>query len=223
MKKFEKKWTGTWKDIYGYCIRISFVNNTIKFERSGDIGSKLQFECISNDGSVLTFTEKGNDINYKHILKNKSETEIEDNWFDLDTNSLWQVNKLFHSSVLIEKEKNLNSDKDISVDESVRLVKNSKKFDQYQHRLAELIVKEIYNLTGVYVKGEEQVQLTDNIAFSICSLLDGTIVSKVGMKDFTPNITFSLDSEGKKILISERGSWMHEYAIGLIDCILEEQ
>ena len=97
-------------------------------------------------------------------------------------------------------------------------------FDTRQHKLIEMIIRSIINEAKVYIDDPSDLaQLTDNIAFSISTMLDGSENMEVDSKLLKPFLAFSLDDDNKNIVAAEDGSWMHEYVMGFADEIIMDE
>lgn len=105
----------------------------------------------------------------------------------------------------------------------MKIVINENCFDEMQMSMLQNIIKEIKATLEEGKIPEEQVEdLTGNIAFAVTCIIDSSTIMEHDGKPLRPSLGFSMDDDGKEVLISENGSWMHEYVFGVIDEVFEE-
>jgi len=100
---------------------------------------------------------------------------------------------------------------------------NDEKYDKFQgHILCEIIksTKEILEEKGV---PEELIyDITGDLSFRICAIIDSSAVMEVDGEDVLPFLTFSKSSERRDTVIAnDGGSYMHEMIYGFTDEIFE--
>ena len=86
-------WSGKWVDETGYWIKIEEVGDTFSIERSGE-ASNLQLVSVSTNPHKLIYTEEGGGVRYKHTLTAIERNIVQDEWLDLDSGEVWQVQNL---------------------------------------------------------------------------------------------------------------------------------
>jgi hypothetical protein len=97
------------------------------------------------------------------------------------------------------------------------------KYDERQHALVVDIVLAIESvLSKTKLSSDEVRGLTGDIAFSICNVLDASHEMVVATEDdeelpLIPSVAFFLDESRTQLLVSQDGSFMHEYVFQEID------
>ena len=86
-------WLGKWSDETGYWIVIESVSDGYTIQRSGD-EALMTFKKKQLDDRVFIYEEKGRFVHYVHTLTRISQNTISDEWFDMEAQTVWQVDKL---------------------------------------------------------------------------------------------------------------------------------
>ena len=89
---------------------------------------------------------------------------------------------------------------------------DSSRFDEHQlffvRKLCEMLIADLRRAGFDDEAGEE---LAEQVAFTMCSLTDGSTNLEMNGKKFRPCLMFSQDENYSVVLSSGSGSWMHEY------------
>lgn len=93
------------------------------------------------------------------------------------------------------------------------------RFDALQIRLLEEIIRVARDgLRDAGVTDEDKLhEATGNLAFAIACVVDGSTVMDLDGDPVLPVLTFAGERHGSDLVGAEGGSWMHEYAFGLLD------
>ncbi|MCG8672397.1 MAG: hypothetical protein MI867_23535 [Pseudomonadales bacterium] len=95
---------------------------------------------------------------------------------------------------------------------------NEKEYDKRQFKLVEYIVMSIYESLTNEIKDEDaRAEKAEEIAFSICAMIDSSAVMDDEGIPLLPHLCFRKDDEGQLLYADEGGSWMHEYVMGSTD------
>jgi hypothetical protein len=104
----------------------------------------------------------------------------------------------------------------------MKVQSDSDEYDTHQRALIFHIGKRIKGaLSKAGVKGDKLREATEGLTFDIASLLDGSETIKEGRKKIRPFVAFAMDESASKLLVDESGSYMHEYAYGILDELFE--
>jgi hypothetical protein len=88
-------------------------------------------------------------------------------------------------------------------------------FDRKQTEFLKLLIETVKSsLSQHAVEGELYEELLETLTFNIASAIDGSLEMEDEAEPVIPVLAFALDDEGKEILLSDRGSWLHEYVFG---------
>jgi len=105
---------------------------------------------------------------------------------------------------------------------SMKIVIDENRFDEMQMSMLQNMIKGIKETLEEGKLPEEQIEdLTGNVAFAVSCIIDSSTIMEHEGKPLRPSLGFSLDDDGKEILVSENGSWMHEYVFGAVDEVFE--
>ena len=97
------------------------------------------------------------------------------------------------------------------------------KFDPLQIRLLEEIARDIYgSLKDAGVEEGLVDELTEKLTFGISAIIDGSRVMELGGAPVFPVLTFAAEENNTELIAPEGASWMHEYAMGMVEQIIEE-
>ena len=100
----------------------------------------------------------------------------------------------------------------------MEVVIEKKKYDRYQRRLLREIIKAIRkDLSESNVTPALICELTENIAFSVSAIVDGSHVMQVDGKTLAPILTFRHPGDPDALVSCGSASFMHEYAIGMAE------
>lgn len=103
----------------------------------------------------------------------------------------------------------------------MKLITNNDKFDDLQPwYVGEIIERTRDNLIEAGVKDEALKELCGNIAFSICTLIDGSASFEVEGNEYSSFLAFSDDDES--MFYPGGNSYLHEYVFGVLDEIFED-
>ena len=84
-------WKGHWEDDSGYWIVINDLRSPFDVLRSGDPPTRMHDVSVSHDLRVLRFKEGSN---WLHTLTLTNKHEAVHEWFDLEKQAVWQVDRL---------------------------------------------------------------------------------------------------------------------------------
>jgi len=105
----------------------------------------------------------------------------------------------------------------------MEIVQNKAAYNKRQFELLrEIVLVTKKRLEQAGVTKEDSRELTGNIVFSISALLDASRVLKTGDDLFVPVLVFADDNDRNKLMAEPGGSWLHEYVIGLVDDIFDD-
>src|SRR5687768_17252881 len=104
----------------------------------------------------------------------------------------------------------------------MEIIKDSDRFDSFQMRVLQEIARDVMNgLIELGIPPDKLQDATENLTFGIAAIVDGSRVMELDGQPVLPVLTFAADEESTQ-LIHEGGSWMHEYAIGTVEEIVEQ-
>ena len=99
-----------------------------------------------------------------------------------------------------------------------------RRFDPLQMRLLEEIARDLrQGLQETGLDDEKIREAVENLTFRIASIVDGSRVMPLRESHVRPVLTFATDACGTHLVGAEGGSWMHEYAIGLVEQIFDAE
>jgi len=97
----------------------------------------------------------------------------------------------------------------------MKLVKDEAKFDDLQPWFTGEIIEIIKSrLEEEKVEGEKLRKICGDIAFSICTLIDGSSIFEVEGKEYDPVLSFS--EEEHTMFFNGGSSYLHEYVFGVL-------
>ena len=104
----------------------------------------------------------------------------------------------------------------------MEITKNKPEFDKRQIKLIREIIVAVKNtLAESSVSLDEQADLTGDIAFSIASIIDGSRVMQADGRPLVPVLAFAENAQRTKLLVTEGGSFMHEYVFSTVDDVYD--
>ena len=98
------------------------------------------------------------------------------------------------------------------------------RFDALQIRLLEEIIRvsrDSLRHAGVTDDGALH-EATGSLAFAIACIVDGSTVMELDGEPVLPVLKFASERNGSALVGADGGSWMHEYAFGLLDDVFAE-
>lgn len=99
---------------------------------------------------------------------------------------------------------------------------DSERFDELQLRVLRELVTAIRD--GLREAGitEEQAlyEATGNLSFAVAAIIDGSRQMDLDGEPVLPFLGFAVERNGEELIAAEGGSWMHEYAFGVVDDVL---
>ncbi|RKR66459.1 hypothetical protein C8C94_0917 [Acidovorax sp. 94] len=102
----------------------------------------------------------------------------------------------------------------------MKLIEDSHAFDEMQKTLMGALIESVRGeLESENLSPDIARSLVEKISFSLAVILDGSRDSTFNGSEVVPFLTFQNDDED--LISSGGGSWMHEYAFGLIKQIYE--
>lgn len=97
-------------------------------------------------------------------------------------------------------------------------------FDNRQYALTVEIVKTIKHiLKEKKISDDEAYDITEDVAFSVCAIIDSGKDMYVGDKPLFPVLAFVEDEDSDELLVGDKGSWLHEYVHAILDDIFDEE
>ena len=103
----------------------------------------------------------------------------------------------------------------------MKLETNADRFDELQPWFVGEIIEGIKRqLTNAGIQGDRLKELCGDIAFSVCTEIDGSAGFVVDGTDYSPYLAFS-DSE-ESMFWPGGNSYLHEYVFGVLDEIFED-
>ena len=104
----------------------------------------------------------------------------------------------------------------------MKLISDAAKFDELQPWFTgELIATVKQRLEGEDFETDKLKALCGDIAFSTCTLLDGSSTFEVNNKEYNPILSFS-EEEGE-MFFNGGNSYLHEYVFGVLDEFFEDK
>ena len=107
----------------------------------------------------------------------------------------------------------------------MKLVFDEARFDARQLFLMEKIVETL--LDGLRSAGVDDSQTlhdaTSDMAFSLACILDGSRIMELDGEPVLPFIGFANERDGDEIVVSEAGTWMHEYSHGTVSDVFDRE
>jgi hypothetical protein len=93
-------------------------------------------------------------------------------------------------------------------------------FDPLQIRILEEVAREIHGaLKEAGIPAGKKRELTENLTFGIAAIIDGSRMMELDGYPVVPVLTF--EKRGADLIGAEGSSWMHEYAIGTVEELLD--
>ena len=104
---------------------------------------------------------------------------------------------------------------------ATKVTTDSDRFDLFQLELIRRIAVAVkQQMTDAGVAENKIQEATEGLTWDIAAILDGCDEELfVGKEPCVPVVTFGLNEELTKLLISEGASWMHEYALGVAESL----
>ncbi len=107
----------------------------------------------------------------------------------------------------------------------MNLTQNDDRFDELQLYLIKVMVQTIRDeLRSAGIADENKLHLaTGNLAFALACIIDGSREMELNGTPVIPCLGFATDREYSDMVVTEAGSWMHEYALSMVDEVFEEE
>jgi hypothetical protein len=100
---------------------------------------------------------------------------------------------------------------------------DEREFDELQlHLIREIIgtIKSQLEESGIPKK--KIAEITGDLAFSIAAIIDGSRVMQANSRPVIPVLAFAENSERVSLVARPGGSSMHEYVMGIVDDVFDE-
>lgn len=99
-----------------------------------------------------------------------------------------------------------------------RIIEDENRFDELQRHVLRTIVESIReDIKDLKLSEDEKFDLTSNIAFSVAAIIDASRIMELDGQEVLPILAFAKTRGGEELITSDGGSWMHEYAAGMVD------
>lgn len=107
--------------------------------------------------------------------------------------------------------------------DSISVQQDMVQFDECQLGLVDNICRSIKaEIEKLDLDTEQQMELTTQIAFSVCCILDGSTTIERQGETIRPWLAFALDESFKTLLTTDGASSCHEYAVGFSEDLFIE-
>lgn len=107
--------------------------------------------------------------------------------------------------------------------DSISVHQDTMQFDECQLGLVDNICRSIKaEIEKLDIDVDRQMELTTQIAFSVCCILDGSTKIERNGVQIRPCLTFSLDEAYAKLLATNGATSCHEYAVGFSEDLFME-
>lgn len=106
----------------------------------------------------------------------------------------------------------------------MKVIEDMDQFDEMQMKFLDYLLDGIVqSLAESGLKGKALRAATESVAFSVTTVIDGSVIMRVKRKKFAPILTFAKNGNKKELISSGGGSWMHEYVVGYVEGIFGEE
>jgi hypothetical protein len=106
----------------------------------------------------------------------------------------------------------------------MQITQDERRFDQLQLHLIGAIADSIKSdLQEAGLDDERLADLTGGLTFAVAAIIDGSRFMQLDGRRVRPVLTFSEDEECTRLVTVPGGSWMHEYAFGVVDAIFDAE
>lgn len=106
----------------------------------------------------------------------------------------------------------------------MKIEKDDDKYDKFQEHILENIVREIKDTLEEKGVDEDLIyDITGDLAFSICAIVDSSRVMEVEGEPVLPFLTFAKSDKKEELIAMDGGSYMHEMAFGFTDEVFDEE
>jgi hypothetical protein len=106
----------------------------------------------------------------------------------------------------------------------MQIREDERQFDRLQLQVLRAIAEAIKRDLQQADLDEDWIrELTGDITFAVAAIIDGSHVIELDGRQVRPVLAFSEDEECTRLVTVQGGSWMHEYAFGVVDSLFDAE